>query len=1337
MAREILGQAFIRISPQTRDFSRELDRQLSPQIARVQSQLNRTFARGIPPATFAAIGATSAAAFSDSFGDRFAQASSGLFVPFREAAGKGAAGAATQLDRNLSPRMRDIGDKSGRVFGSAFGEGFAALAAFAVAARVARFFRETVGLATEFEQAFAGVQKTVEGTPEQFEKLERSILDLGTRSRDALPFAASEIARIAQVSGQLGVPITQIESFTDTVLRIGTATDFTAEQAAVAFARFAAVTRTPLTDIDRLGSTTVELGNNFATTESRILDFSRNIASLAPRLGLAAEDVLAFATAMSASGVRAESGSTAIQRSLDAMIAAANRGGPDLQAFLQITRLTVEEFQRLAAEDPAQLFIEFIRGLQGSGGDLRAILEEVGLGSQRLIRDIGSLTGAVDNLDRALVTARDAQEANVALNREFSIFAATNAQRLQILENRFAATRIEIGGKLAPAIVGLLGPISQLDTATVSLGAAFLGLAAGGFAFVRFSNIIFEFRRSLGGATVSATQFSQALRIMRAEGLSMAQVSRLAAQGQIQFTAATTAAEARVLTFRQALAAARAEGLGYAASLRAAATATGTFGRIASFAGKAAVAAFVVDLGTQGIQAIQNWIDELQRGTQNLEVTEAAVLKFARGIISIDEALSAARIGETIKEDIIGVGPRAITVFSSSIDSVLNKIPLLGRVIETDAEAAETALADLNAALLQILQTAGPELAQRLFAGFTERLQELGVNQREIDIGFREFIDALEGTQAGVEATAGSAEQAIASFVELGLSEEEARAAAEALGFQLDDLGGSLGGIVGAAEAASSAISGLFAAQSQYEQAVRSFLPSFGELVVDTEKSGRAASASARAARTSARQIADAQEAIVEAREDAARRIADAERRLADAEEDAIRRVFDARQRLSDARFSAGRRVRDAAEALQDFQAALARAGGARSPEDLIQLRELNQAVSDTRQDAQRESNDARRNLQRAEEDSADAIADARRRLAEAHREAAERIEDAQERLARAQEDAADRGARAAQRASDSIVRTTSALVASFRTNTAKLNTFAGLVENLAGRIFTVFEDQDIGEAFLGQLVDLGPDAIPLLRDLNKKSDKELAKLIGVFEKNVKAAKRAADLQFDRFPSNFERAIRPAVLAAAGELDDLIGAFDNTGDKGSEMAIGLGEDMIGIGAQIRAMADAGVLNLSEVETAFLNAGLSATDAEDRADNFRRFLDEFRRRDINITFGADLKPAQDAINDFFIKFNVDLEKRFGGQGFGFQTRQHGGPVTSGDPFLVGERGRELFIPKTSGTIISNRQTEQILNALKRLGGRGGTAQTINVFGVADDPVATARRVSWEIGQRSVR
>ena len=45
--------------------------------------------------------------------------------------------------------------------------------------------------------------------------------------------------------------------------------------------------------------------------------------------------------------------------------------------------------------------------------------------------------------------------------------------------------------------------------------------------------------------------------------------------------------------------------------------------------------------------------------------------------------------------------------------------------------------------------------------------------------------------------------------------------------------------------------------------------------------------------------------------------------------------------------------------------------------------------------------------------------------------------------------------------------------------------------------------------------------------------------------------------------------------------------------------------------------------------------------------------------------------------------------------GFGARANGGPVTGGAPYLVGERGPELFVPNASGNVVSNADTRAAL------------------------------------------
>lgn len=75
----------------------------------------------------------------------------------------------------------------------------------------------------------------------------------------------------------------------------------------------------------------------------------------------------------------------------------------------------------------------------------------------------------------------------------------------------------------------------------------------------------------------------------------------------------------------------------------------------------------------------------------------------------------------------------------------------------------------------------------------------------------------------------------------------------------------------------------------------------------------------------------------------------------------------------------------------------------------------------------------------------------------------------------------------------------------------------------------------------------------------------------------------------------------------------------------------------------------------------------------------------------------------------------------------QRRAGGGPVSAGRPYMVGERGMELFVPDQSGNVVSNSATDALRKA-------GITADKLRA--VADDPravVALLKKAGLSAGQ----
>ena len=96
----------------------------------------------------------------------------------------------------------------------------------------------------------------------------------------------------------------------------------------------------------------------------------------------------------------------------------------------------------------------------------------------------------------------------------------------------------------------------------------------------------------------------------------------------------------------------------------------------------------------------------------------------------------------------------------------------------------------------------------------------------------------------------------------------------------------------------------------------------------------------------------------------------------------------------------------------------------------------------------------------------------------------------------------------------------------------------------------------------------------------------------------------------------------------------------------------------------------------------------------------------------VKIDAETEEAQRKIRDL-LNLTNQLTGEYG-QGLGFKKRAAGGPVDAGMPYMVGEKGPELFVPSGYGRIMDAFSTSKALlgNAGGGMGGGGGNV-TINV------------------------
>lgn len=309
--------------------------------------------------------------------------------------------------------------------------------------------------AIDFEDAFTGVEKTVDGTAEQMEELKQGIRDMAKE----IPSSTTEISAVAEAAGQLGIKTEDILSFTKVMIDLGNSTNLSAEEAASSLAKFANVTKMSAKDYDKLGSTIVALGNNFATTEADIVSMATRLAATGELSGLSQSQILSLATAMSSVGIEAEAGGSAMSKLLKKIQLAVELGGDDLKDFAKVAGMTSSEFKKAFEKDAVKALSAFIGGLNDTkrnGKSAIAILKDMDLTEVRLSNTILSLANASDVMNKAVDLGNEAWEDNTALTNEANKRYNTLKSKITIAINKLKDMAITLGNKLMPSIEKIL-----------------------------------------------------------------------------------------------------------------------------------------------------------------------------------------------------------------------------------------------------------------------------------------------------------------------------------------------------------------------------------------------------------------------------------------------------------------------------------------------------------------------------------------------------------------------------------------------------------------------------------------------------------------------------------------------------------------------------------------------------------------------------------------------------------------------------------------------------------------------------------------------------------------
>lgn len=327
--------------------------------------------------------------------------------------------------------------------------------------------------AIDFETAFTGVEKTVDGTTEQLDNLKQGIKNMAKE----IPSSTTEISAVAEAAGQLGIKTDDILSFTRVMIDMGNSTNLSADEAATALAKFANVTNMSSSDYDKLGSVIVDLGNNFATTEKDIVEMGTRLAATGELTGLSQAQIMALATAMSSVGIEAEAGGSAMSKLLKQIQVAVETGSDDLKSFAKVANMSSKDFKKAFQEDAVSALSAFLSGLndtERNGKSAIAILQDMGITETRLSNTVLSLSNSSGVLNNAINTSNKAWSENTALTNEANKRYATTESKLKTTINKLKDFGTTIGNKLLPSINRIidssdkwLKKLEKMDDATL------------------------------------------------------------------------------------------------------------------------------------------------------------------------------------------------------------------------------------------------------------------------------------------------------------------------------------------------------------------------------------------------------------------------------------------------------------------------------------------------------------------------------------------------------------------------------------------------------------------------------------------------------------------------------------------------------------------------------------------------------------------------------------------------------------------------------------------------------------------------------------------------------
>lgn len=307
-----------------------------------------------------------------------------------------------------------------------------------------------VKTAADFEQAFTGIEKTVDATVPQFAKMNEQFREMAR----TIPVSFEELAGIGAAGGALGIARQDLLEFTDVVARLSVSTNLSSEQAATALGHLGTILNLTGDDFRDFADSLVALGNEGASTEAEIVEVANRFAAAGRAAGLTTEQILALASATTSMGIQQEAAGSSLSRLFNSVATNIGTSNDKAKAFAKQLGLSAGEFRRAWQRDAVGTFEDFLRQLNKLDQFKAArVLKDIGITNVRDINAVRLMAQNIEDVDKALKTS---ETATGDLNKESQKFFDTASGQWKVLVNNIRDAGATIGNEVLPVFKDLV-----------------------------------------------------------------------------------------------------------------------------------------------------------------------------------------------------------------------------------------------------------------------------------------------------------------------------------------------------------------------------------------------------------------------------------------------------------------------------------------------------------------------------------------------------------------------------------------------------------------------------------------------------------------------------------------------------------------------------------------------------------------------------------------------------------------------------------------------------------------------------------------------------------------